>query len=362
MNLVTLGMANPEILPGGLDVYRAGLERELAHRGHSVGSVVLAEHGRAGQRLFSTRQAALEAYRCIVPELVACHFAYTGMACMLTPLRAKPWVVHFQGPWAEESRMEGGGGASAIVKRGIELTVYRNAERIFVLSNTFADIVASKYRVSERKIHMVPAAVDTERYQMGDRNRAREVLGMPKDRFIVLTVRRLARRMGLERILDAVREDGSKERLWLIGGSGALANELSERILSQDLGDRVRLLGRIPDDLLPFYYQAADVFLLPSMALEGFGLVLLESLASGTPVLATSVGGVPEVLTPYAPDSLIPASSGGRELLERVRALQAGTLRLPEGIEARRFVLKRYTWEIAADSVEKHYRKVVAGS
>jgi len=77
----------------------------------------------------------------------------------------------------------------------------------------------------------------------------------------------------------------------LIGGKGPLRGELEERIADYGLSNKVRLLGFIPDHELVSYYQAADLFVVPSQALEGFGLITVEALASGLPVMATPVGG-----------------------------------------------------------------------
>lgn len=359
MNVLTLGMENPKKRVGGLDAYRVGLETALAARGHDVRSVVLAGGRLPSDRFRRTRRVGLEAVHNLPPDLVACHFAYTGLAFSMSPLKKIPWVIHFHGPWARESSAEGERLLSVLVKRSVERSVYRRARRVLVLSKAFGDIAASDYGIPESRIFVVPAAVDTDRFGLGSRKEARETLGLPQDRFVVLTVRRLARRMGLERILDAVSEERSRDRLWLIGGRGLLHGELSDAIRKRDLSRRVVLLGSIPDTILPLYYQAADVFVLPSASLEGFGLVLLESLASGTPVLATAVGGVPEILSSYAPDALLSSGANGGELLERVDALESGRLRLPVGKDARKWVLDRYTWELAAAAVEGHYRKVV---
>jgi glycosyltransferase involved in cell wall biosynthesis len=104
--------------------------------------------------------------------------------------------------------------------------------------------------------------------------------------------------MGLDALLRAVailRED-VPDVLLLIGGSGWLRPELEALAAALGLGGHVRFLGFVPEAELAAHYQAADFFVLSTRELEGFGLVAVESLACGTPVLGTPVGAIPEVL------------------------------------------------------------------
>ena len=99
--------------------------------------------------------------------------------------------------------------------------------------------------------------------------------------------------MGLEELIDAMKLIARRhpEALLLLGGSGPISSELQARIESHGLQQHVKLLGRVEDALLPLAYRAANLSVVPSRALEGFGLVTLESLAAGTPVYVTRVGG-----------------------------------------------------------------------
>ena len=84
-----------------------------------------------------------------------------------------------------------------------------------------------------------------------------------------------------------------------------MSDELEARCVAEGL-DRPRpLLGFVPDEQLPLAYRAADFSIVPSVALEGFGLIVAESLAAGTPVLVTAVGGLPETLEGLAPQCVV---------------------------------------------------------
>ena len=90
----------------------------------------------------------------------------------------------------------------------------------------------------------------------------------------------------------------------MIGGAGPLDAALREMAAREGLAERVRFAGFIPESRLPSYYRMADLFVLPTRELEGFGLVTLEALASGVPVAGTPVGGTPEILSRLEPNLL----------------------------------------------------------
>ena len=104
--------------------------------------------------------------------------------------------------------------------------------------------------------------------------------------------------MGLDRLLLAMQTVVEKipHALLIIGGRGPLKDQLSALVERLALTKHVHMAGFIPEDQLPRYYQMADLFVLPTQELEGFGMVTLEALASGLPVLGTPVGGTNEIL------------------------------------------------------------------
>ena len=109
--------------------------------------------------------------------------------------------------------------------------------------------------------------------------------------------------MGLSELIEATAHLRASGRsvLTLIAGRGSLEEALRQQVRAKRLEESVRLLGYIAEGDLPFYYRAADCFVLPTRALEGFGLVTAEALACGTPVLGTPVGATPEILRPFDP-------------------------------------------------------------
>jgi glycosyltransferase involved in cell wall biosynthesis len=292
-------------------------------------------------------------------DLVAAHFALFALP-VLGQLRGLPLVVHFHGPWADEAAQEGAGKVSVAVKRRIERTVYRRADRVIVLSRAFAEIVRDRYGVPESRIRQVPGSVQLDRFDLpGDRAAARAVLGWPQDRRIILSVRRLVRRMGLDRLIDAmvdvVRADPAV--LLMIVGRGDQDAALREQIANAGLSAHVRMLGFLPDNALPLAYRAAEINVVPTVALEGFGLTAAEALAAGTPSMVAPVGALPEVIGDLSPD-LVFRSSAPSDIASGLIGALKGTRALPDAASCRAFACRRYSLARAAAAVASVYREV----
>ena len=176
-----------------------------------------------------------------------------------------------------------------------------------ILSRAAAIVVLSEYSSRELKrlynlpSILIPGGVNSKRFQPVGRERSDQDLRL-------VTLRNLVPRMGLTQLVRALTLLPSDVRLD-IGGEGPSRPALENLISSLGLGDRVRLLGHIPDAQLPRFYSGADWFVLPTVALEGFGLVILESLSCGTPVLGTRIGAIPELLERFDSLWVIPEAS-----------------------------------------------------
>jgi glycosyltransferase involved in cell wall biosynthesis len=194
-----------------------------------------------------------------------------------------------------------------IGRKLLEKKVLRNSDHIVVLSEYTKEKLESTYGLPPAKIHVIPAGVDLNRFRpYDDKQSLRNHLGIPTGHFTLLTIRNLEPRMGLENLILAFRKivENKPDTLLILGGEGPLAPELKSLAREVGIADLVRFTGYIPEKELPSYYQVADLFVLPTRELEGFGLVTLEALASGLPVLGTPVGGTNEILAHMGPEFL----------------------------------------------------------
>jgi glycosyltransferase involved in cell wall biosynthesis len=261
--------------------------------------------GRGGglyARLFAARQAVAEALREERTDVVAAHFALFA-APALDLLGRQPFVMHFHGPWADEAAEEGAGRFGCAVRWRLERSVYRRATRVITLSRAFAELLHTRYGVPAERISVIPGSVDLARFAPAmSRDAARAALGWPIGRPVILAVRRLVRRMGLDRLVEAMPavRDAVPGAMLMIAGRGAEAMALKDLAQRCGVAEHVRFLGFLAESDLPAAYRAADINVVPSRALEGFGLAAAEALAAGTPSLVAPVGGLPEVVAPLS--------------------------------------------------------------
>ncbi len=195
---------------------------------------------------------------------------------------------------------------------GAERTGLHGSDLVVCLSEYMrAELLAAHPRVTT-KIVVIPGGVDTCRFlPLADRSAKRRRLGIAGGDRLLVTARRLEPRMGLDTLISALPQvlaSDPKVHL-LIAGDGHQRESLGREIAGLGLTGRARLLGHLPAGELPRLYAAADLFVLPTRSLEGFGLATLEALACGTPVAATPVGGTPEWLSRLDPRMILADSS-----------------------------------------------------
>jgi glycosyltransferase involved in cell wall biosynthesis len=221
----------------------------------------------------------------------------------------------------------------------------RRADRVLVLSEYSRTLALEDAAASPDAITVVRGGVDAEQFHpLPDREGVRARLDVSDDLPLLLTVRRLEPRMGIENLLEAVASlRGTRPLKLAVAGTGSLATEL--RRLSSDLGiaDQVTFLDGVSDTSLLEWYNAADLFVLPTVAYEGFGMATVESLATGTPVVGTPIGATPEILGPLEP-RLLAASSDSEDLaaaIDTALSLADDDLRR----RCRKYAVERFAWQ-----------------
>jgi glycosyltransferase involved in cell wall biosynthesis len=364
------GLANS----GGLERYFFELTRALVSAGIettglAVGAADGACDGSPNIRPFGTASDSLlrrwALLKRVAPQMIAgadlvvSHFAPYAFP-ILNDIRRKPYAIHFQGPWALESKAHGARPASVFFKTLIEKRVYHRAARFVVLSKAFGEILSSRYGIDSSLIRVVRGGVNVERFQSREtRADARGRLGLPQDRPIVLTARRLVASKGVENLVDAIStvRVTVPDVLLLVLGTGPLAGEIQRRITERDLAKNVRLLGHVSDDDLAATYRAADLFVVPSVAFEGFGLVAVEALASGTPTLVTNVGGLPEAVGGLD-TALVLQAADSATIARGINAILTGAQRVPDEVACTTYA-NDFRWESVARDVADVYAEVI---
>ncbi len=277
-----------------------------------------------------------------------------------------PCVYTFHSPWHEEhlTRLGHAPGAldrlSASVRRRCEARAIDRAAVVTVLSRAMGLKLATVHGRREA-VDVVPGGADLERFRPApDREAARTALGADSGTFLVATVRSLIPRVGIDRLIEAfavLRDSLPRARL-LVGGQGPLRDSLEARATALGLGDSARFLGFVADADLPALLSAADVVAMPSVELEGFGLVAAEAIACGTPVVSTPVGGLPEVIAPLDPswvaDGVDPESIAAALL----RVARSTAPRTEVQARCRRHAEARFGWDRFAEGLE---RAIAAG-
>ncbi len=254
-----------------------------------------------------------------------------------------PRVYWFISPWGAEWRVEHPGallGAlQAGVRRRMEAKALRRCDAVIVESEFIRGRLREEHpQVPEGKVTLVPGAVDLARFTSDG---LRSMLGPPP---VVLCVRRLVERMGIDLLIRAAALCGVS---LVIGGEGPRRAALEE--LARELGVRATFVGYVPEEQLPSLYRGADLFVLPTRELEGFGLVAIEAMACGTPAMGTPVGAIPEVLGPLG--LLFDAATPEAIAAGIRRFLQARDPALPK--RCREHVAARYDGRKVVDGLEK---------
>ena len=238
------------------------------------------------------------------------------------------------------------------------------SHHVIAVSNETAEHLIQVEGASKGKVSVIHNGLDFERVKVSGpearaRIRAELELG---ETFVFLVAGRLHPEKGYEHLFNAVRLLRSRiERpfIVLVAGRGPFLERYEELVRTLGIADCVRFLGFRND--LPDLMVASDLFVLPSVA-EAFGLVLAEALFLGRPVLATRVGGIPEIVDDGIDGRLVPAGDPGA-LSAGMEAFLLGTLRLPgQGEAAVQKVMMRFNFEQMLRKYEAVYERVLAKS
>jgi glycosyltransferase involved in cell wall biosynthesis len=237
--------------------------------------------------------------------------------------------------------------------------VLKEADKIIVVSNATRNYVLSLGADAER-IEVLHNGVDLNRFKplTGIKDEIGKKLGISQNAIVVITVRRLVYKNGIDTLIESAEIAIKKNPrlVFLVIGEGPDFDEAKAKIKQLGIEKNFRLTGFVSDEDLPFYYNAADFFVLPSKSGEGLPLVALEAMACGLPVIATNVGGISEIVTkdygkvvpPDTPDSLAEAvlEFSHRELSALKKDLRV-------------MIEQKYSWDKNVEKLAEIYEELI---
>jgi D-inositol-3-phosphate glycosyltransferase len=376
---------------GGMSVYIRELARELGKKGHTVDIYTrihdpndprvetLSEgvrliHLKAGKEAtiqkmdvyFSLPEFVfnLECYwqdNDLKYDIVFSHYWISALVGRyLQQVHGVPYMSMYHTLGAVKNAIGIGEGEPALRVVSEDATV-KDSRRIIVATEKEKTDLVYHYRAQPEKIGVVPCGVNMELFRPVDKAAARQSLGL-KDEKILLFVGRIDPLKGIGQLLKTVPllENRENIRLIVIGGdenSRAEVEELKKSAAKLGIGDRVTFQGLIKQDRLPLYYSAADVCVVPSYY-ESFGLVPLEALACGTPVVATDVGDLKNIIR-QGETGCIVTDNAPEKLAAGISAVLDGPERDTEKSMVIRASVSRFDWANIAEKVAGEMQSVL---
>ncbi len=377
---------------GGMSVYIRELARELGSLGHRVdiftrldgapqtSEISLSQnvrliHLNAGNggnmpkpalhpflHAFSRALEDFVASRGLAYDLVHSHYWLSGIPGLRVQRRWKiPHVLMFHTLGAVKNGT-GVGEPESEFRIATERELANACHRVFVPTQREKRNLMIHYGISGERIGVVPCGVNLDLFQPMEKASARRRLGLDPDAAILLYVGRFDPLKGIEGLLSAMIDLKHRKRLRLIlvGGDGLNSPEFQRlKELSRAMGveEAVSFAGRIDQKDLPPYYCAADALIVPSHY-ESFGLVGLESLACGTPVISTRVGFLADMLKENRIGWLVDNGSP-KSLADGIDALVATLESRETTADVIRSAVLGFRWSSVASAIVEEYRRLL---
>ena len=295
---------------------------------------------------------SFKAYKCFADVVEKCDIVHAHghaymssyMACRVAKKYRKPFIVTQHNTFIDYQSWLN------IVEHvndwTVGRTVLRSADRVIAVSRKTMEYVL-KLGADSSKTSVLHNGVDTDFFRPMNRGESRDRLSLPKDKTVLITIRRLVYKNGLDTFIESasiLRRD-YPHLLFIIVGRGPNRELIEKRLRELRIEDSIRLVGFVPEKLLPLYYNAADYFVIPSSSGEGLPLVLLEAMACGLPVITTSVGGTPEIVEDMKNGVLVPPRNP-KALAETISMFLSNKgLGQAIGTKARKTVEDELPWE-----------------
>jgi len=244
----------------------------------------------------------------------------------------------------------------------MERSLAQNCYHIIAPTEKEKEELIRHYGALPERIGVVPCGVNLEQFKPISKESARKYLALGNDK-IILFVGRIDPLKGIDKLIKAIPylQNIQGLRLVIIGGgeySQLEIEQLQKLVCNLNIQDSVTFLGLIKHDQLPYFYSAADVCVVPS-CYESFGLVALESLACGTPVVATDVGNLKSVIRQGETGYVI-THNAPRRLADKMALLLSRPSTDTESALSIRASVSRFSWSNIAEAIVRECQLVLA--
>jgi glycosyltransferase involved in cell wall biosynthesis len=291
------------------------------------------------------------------PDLIHAHFSYPDGFGMIG--LAKKWkiplVISALGTIERKVAYEGSHTSRLIIE------TMNFADRVLSVSEDLKLHIVN-LGINENKVIVVPNGVDTEKFKPLGKENARNLLNLPVDKNIVLFVGALRGIKGVDYLIEAAKNFvNTNTELYMVGRDDGLKKNLLKMAYELKITDLVKFIGPVNHEDIPLWISASDILVLPSLS-EGRPNVVLEALACEVPVVATDVGGIPELMINGETGYLVPAKNS-LELSKKVnKLLEDESLRKKMGKLGRKSIIQRgLTWEAHAKKTVDIYSELLQG-
>jgi glycogen(starch) synthase len=247
----------------------------------------------------------------------------------------------------------------------------RAADRVIATDRALEPVVREHLRVPPERVRTIPNALDLRWVDSlagpADGARVRSATGIGSDETVLFSIGRLEHNKGFQvlvRALHALQAHGGvlagRAWRWVLGGSGPYRDVLEAAVRAAGLRDRVVLAGTLDDRDLHAWYEAADIFVHPTLY-EGSSLVTLEAMAHRRAVVATNAGGLPDKVRPGANGWLVPPGDAGALAAALSGALANAARLRAMGVESRAIVEREFSWAAAGAATLRLYEELMSG-
>ena len=298
----------------------------------------------------------------ITYDIIHSHYWLSGLVGLRVQKKwSKPHVITFHTICAIRKKIAPDSNTSDFRLR-CEKELVNGCNLVVALTNQEKKNIRQLFKCLSSKISVIGCGVDLVTFSPVDKRKARKALGVSDSEMMLLYVGRIDPMKRVDRLLGAAALLNKEVlcKVFIVGGDrkpGPEQRKLYEMAEKLNIKDRLFFPGSLPQKILPLYYSGADVFIYPS-AYESFGLAGLESLACGTPVLATEVGVFPQILTGRVNGRLL-FDVNSKLVVKKTREVLAqcrGTKNVTEKI---RNSIKEYTWARAARAMSSEYERLI---